>query len=158
LLILVVGDTHGKKDLMRKEIKKLPPIDLLLHTGDHFQDGHALAGQMKIQCNAVAGNCDWKKQEPDERILEIAGHRIFLTHGHLYNVKRSMNNLYFKARQNLIDIVIFGHTHMACLEREDNIWFMNPGSPSFPRAGGTGTYGLIQLNPGQADLRIVEIT
>ncbi|NLB18762.1 MAG: metallophosphoesterase [Syntrophomonadaceae bacterium] len=156
--ILVVGDTHGRNDWMNKGIKALPKIDLILHTGDHFRDGHVLANKMKSQCISVAGNCDPRNHEVTERTLEIDGHRIFLTPGHLFNMKRSMNNLYFKAQQSRIDIVIFGHTHVSYLEKTENIWFLNPGSPSVPRAGRSKTYGLIQLKPDQSKLKILEIT
>lgn len=156
--ILVMGDTHGKNERMSKEIKALPRIDLILHTGDHFRDGHNIANKMKIQCIAVAGNCDPRNQEVTERTLEIEGHRIFLTHGHLYNVKRSINNLYFKAQQSRTDIVIFGHTHVSYLDKAENIWFLNPGSPSLPRSGRSKTYALIVLKPGNAEIKIVEMT
>ena len=32
--ILVISDTHGKHDLLRKVINKEKPFDLLLHAGD----------------------------------------------------------------------------------------------------------------------------
>ncbi len=157
MLVVVVGDTHGRYKKLQKEIKSIPGIELLLHTGDHYWDGQDLARKLKIKSHVVTGNCDRRTDGVKEMVLELEGHRILLTHGHLQNVKHTMNNLYFKAQQSRIDIVLFGHTHAPYLKKEDGIWFMNPGSPTFPQ-GAWGTYGLIELQPGKAELRIMKIT
>jgi putative phosphoesterase len=156
LLVVVVGDTHGHYEKIQQEIQSLPHVDLLLHTGDHQRDGLALARKLKLKGHAVTGNCDRGSDGVKELALELEGHRILLTHGHLQKVKQTMNNLYYKARQDRIDIVLFGHTHVPYLEKVDGIWFMNPGSLTFPR-GNRATYGLMELVPGKAELRIMEI-
>lgn len=155
MLVVVVGDTHGRLESIQKEIKSLPGLEVLLHTGDHYQDGSVLARKLKIKGYSVAGNCD-RAGGVSERVLELEGHRILLTHGHLYRVKMTMNNLYYKAQEGRYDIVVFGHTHVPFLEKVDDIWFINPGSPTFPRDG-RPTYGLMELGPGQTELRIVEM-
>ena len=156
MLVVVVGDTHGRCEKIQKEIKSLPGVDLLLHTGDHWQDGQTLARKLKVKCHAVTGNCDRGSDGVKELVLELIGHRVLLTHGHLQNVKRTMNNLYYKAKQGHIDIVLFGHTHIPYLEHVDGIWFMNPGSPTYPR-GPQATYGLMELKPGKSELRIMQL-
>lgn len=157
MLVVVVGDTHGRCDRIQKEIQSLPKIALLLHTGDHYQDGKTLARNLKIKGHSVVGNCDRRDDGAKEMALELMGHRILLTHGHLQKVKHTMNNLYYKAQQGQFNIVLFGHTHMPYLEKVDGIWFMNPGSTTFPR-GARPTYGLMELLPGKAELRIVEMS
>ena len=155
LLVVVVGDTHGRWEPVHKEIRSLPGLNVLLHTGDHYQDGGALARKLKIKGYSVVGNCD-RADGARENTLELEGHRILLTHGHLYRVKQTMNHLYYKAKEAGYDIVVFGHTHAPFLEKADGIWFFNPGSPTFPR-NGRPTYGLMELRPGHAELRIVEM-
>jgi len=157
VLVAVVGDTHGRCDRIQKEIKSLPGIKQLLHTGDHYQDGKALASKLRIKGHSVLGNCDRRDDGVKEMAVEIEGHRILLTHGHLQKVKHTMNNLYYKAQQGRFDIVVFGHTHVPFLEKVDGIWFINPGSPTYPRSG-RPTYGLMELLPGKAELRIMEIS
>ena len=155
MLVAVVGDTHGRWEPVHKEIKSLPGLEVLLHTGDHYQDGSVLARKLKIKGYSVVGNCD-RAGGVREKVLELEGHRILLTHGHLYRVKQTMNHLYYKAREGRYDIVVFGHTHVPFLEKVDGIWFINPGSPTYPRYG-IPTYGLMELLPGRAELRIVEM-
>lgn len=157
MLVVVVGDTHGRYGRIQKELKSLPGIDLLLHTGDQCQDGQVLARKLKLKGHAVIGNCDRGADGVKEMVLELEGHRILLIHGHLQKVKHTMNHLYFKAKQSQIDVVLFGHTHVPYLEKVDGIWFMNPGSPTFPRDA-RATYGLMELQPGKAELRIMKMS
>lgn len=157
MLVVVVGDTHGRCDRIQKEIQSLSGVAFLLHTGDHYQDGKALIRKLKIKGHSVVGNCDRRDDGAKEMVLEVEGHRILLTHGHLQKVKHTMNNLYYKAREGRFDIVVFGHTHVPYLEKVEGIWFMNPGSPTYPR-GSRPTYGLMELKPGKAELRIIEMS
>ncbi len=156
MLLLVVGDTHGEYARLKKEVTSLPAIDLLLHTGDHYRDGVSLARELGIECQAVFGNCDLGDGNR-ELLLELEGHRLLLTHGHLHNVKRTLNNLYYRALELSCDITIFGHTHVPFLEEVQGVWIMNPGSPTFPRGTDPPAFGLIELVPEKAALRIVEM-
>lgn len=156
MLLLVVGDTHGEYARLKKEVTSLPAIDLLLHTGDHYRDGVSLARELGIGYQAVLGNCD-RGDGARELVLELEGHRLLMTHGHLYNVKRTLNNLYYRALELSCGIVLFGHTHASFLEEVQGVWIMNPGSPTFPRGRALPSYGLIELAPGKAALRIVEM-
>ena len=53
LLVVVVGDTHGRLESIQKEIKSLPGLEVLLHTGDHYQDVSVLARKLKIKGYSV---------------------------------------------------------------------------------------------------------
>lgn len=56
------------------------------------------------------------------------------------------------------DIVVYGHTHHSNLEERDGTIRINPGSPTFPGyAYVLGTVGLISINSGKADARIVQL-
>lgn len=154
--IVVVGDTHGKVDSIYREVASIPAIDLLIHTGDHYQDGLFLAHELKVEGMVVVGNCDRGVDGPKILIKEVLGHKILVTHGHLQNVKTTMNNLYFQAKQSGCNMVFFGHTHVPYLEKVDNIWFMNPGSPTYPRAK-LSTYGLVEVEGKEIGCRIIKI-
>ena len=40
--IFVTGDTHGKLEKVLKVFEKLKNIDLILHTGDYYDDSRVL--------------------------------------------------------------------------------------------------------------------
>ncbi len=75
---------------------------------------------------SVKGNCDTTDLE-DYIILEDACDKILLVHGHKFNVKFTLNNIYHFAKSLNCNIVIFGHTHLP-LEITEDVSFYNPGS------------------------------
>lgn len=92
---------------------------------------------------AVRGNCD---SEVDQMLLDfpalaphnqllLAGHRCFLTHGHLYEG----DSLGLAPG----DLLISGHTHIAGLgESPFGVVLMNPGSITLPRNGTPASFGV----------------
>ena len=77
---------------------------------------------------AVSGNCDFFSDYPNERLVNLDGTLIFLTHGNKYGVKSTLNYLKEKAKEEQADIVLFGHTHIPYVEEWHNIYFANPGT------------------------------
>lgn len=75
---------------------------------------------------SVRGNCDIQNFK-DNIIIILNDKKVLLTHGHLYNVKFTLNNLYFYAKSVECDIVIFGHTHVIT-HIDEEIQMYNPGS------------------------------
>lgn len=154
--VVVVGDTHGNIDQIKHEIKLLPKPDLLIHTGDFYQDGIALGKHFTVDHHVVIGNCDRGVKGDKQLLLNLCGHRVFLTHGHLQNVKITMNNLHYRALQDNYAMVIFGHTHVPYLQKTDGIWYMNPGSATYPRSHSKGSYGFIEISDKEIIPRIIE--
>lgn len=153
--IAVTGDTHGRIRRICQELKLLR-ADQIFFTGDFLSDAkridHHLGG---VKMYAVAGNCDFYEAGPSERILDLAGKRFYLVHGHQYGVKYSVNSLYYRALELGVDAVLFGHTHIPFCRQIEGIWLINPGSPSHPRLGKKGSYAVIHLEKGEikADIR-----
>ena len=148
--ILVISDTHGKVDEALKLIKNMEKPDLIIHLGDYVEDGEYIERETGIKVELVRGNGDfYNKKYEDDRVLEIGGKRIFLTHGHKYRVKYDVLSLLYRAEELEADIVLFGHTHVPLIVKENNILIMNPGSISFPRGyKSPKTYGIIEINEG----------
>ena len=111
--ILVIGDTHGQLNKIREIFPKLTNLDLIAHTGDHLEDGHALEREFGIPVVAVKGNCDGSYSADDFEIIETDYGRILLTHGHMQHVNYRLDNLYYKAMEENCKAVFFGHTHKA---------------------------------------------
>ena len=74
--------------------------------------------------------------------MPIGGVRFYMTHGHIHRVKQVLGLLLRDAREAKVDIALFGHTHVAyCQQEEDGLWVMNPGSCGY----GGGSAGLIEI-------------
>lgn len=131
--IAVVSDTHRSIYELNKLHKIIEGTDMLIHLGDNTDDVEEIAQTYKGKIINVRGNCDFGSFIPAERLEVIEGKRIFITHGHKYNVKYGLTNLKYKAEEVEADIVLFGHTHESLVEYESGIWFLNPGSAALPR-------------------------
>ena len=85
--ILIISDSHGYHDLLRRAIGQEAPIDMLIHAGDVEGDLEQILGKKReYEIYAVAGNMDWSDSLEDELCFDVCGHRIFLAHGHRYGV------------------------------------------------------------------------
>ena len=92
--ILVVSDSHGRHDLLRKAIGQEAPIDMLIHAGDVEGNLDKILGpKREYEIHAVAGNMDWGDSMPPSDQFEIGGHKVFLTHGHGSGVSYTLANL-----------------------------------------------------------------
>ncbi|TCT12151.1 hypothetical protein EDC18_11457 [Natranaerovirga pectinivora] len=153
--ILVISDTHGKIDNVLQIIKNNKNIDLIIHLGDLVRDAETLEIIEEIKIEYIAGNCDFISKYPKEKIIEYKNKRIFLTHGHQYNVKWEYSTIKKTGKRQNADIVLFGHTHIPYLD-EDEIILMNPGSISSPRGGNKLSYGIISIDNSNNIQAIIE--
>jgi putative phosphoesterase len=144
----VISDTHRKLLLADAALEQMGEIDYLLHAGDHYDDALTLAVGRNLRCKAVVGNCDFFTSGPEEEILELEGVRLLITHGHRYRVKSGYQGLLARARALEVQVVIFGHTHLPCMEKEKGIILLNPGSIGAPRGGTEATFGILEINRG----------
>ncbi|HEX6592969.1 MAG TPA: metallophosphoesterase [Bacillota bacterium] len=137
--IVVVSDSHGlTKELI--DIKQRHAVEHMIHCGDSELGIHAteLDGFIK-----VAGNCDRGSELPIEQMVTIDSLTIYIVHGHLYNVKRNLTHLSYRAEEVDADLVCFGHTHVAGVWSIHDQLFMNPGSIYLPRGHQEKTYAII---------------
>lgn len=146
--ILVISDTHDNIDGIIQSIKNMEKADMLLHLGDYVEDGIKIGIKLNIPTIIVRGNGDYNRLDfNDDEVIEIKGKKIFLTHGHKYNVRQGIMNLYYKALELDTDIVLFGHTHVPVVETINGITIMNPGSPTYPRGlNKKNTFGMLILD------------
>lgn len=156
--IVVVSDTHGNNKEVIEKISEMERPDLLFHLGDYIEDGIKICTALGIDTIMVKGNGDrGNRIYNEDELIEISGKKIFLTHGHRYDVRYGITNLYYKALELNVDMVLFGHTHVPINIEENGIIFMNPGSPSIPRTQSKAkTIGLIDIND-KIYTKIIEI-
>lgn len=145
--IIVISDTHRQQKELIEKLRELDKADLILHLGDNVEDGENLAKIFGVETLIVRGNGDFDPEYPYDRLIDVEGRRIFMTHGHRYNARSGFMSLYYKGLENQADIVLYGHTHIPVNVNEKGIIIMNPGSPSLPRQiERIETFGLIEIN------------
>ncbi len=152
--ILVIGDTHGKLNMVRDIMSKLKGIDLIIHTGDHYRDGAALNEEYHIPVVAVRGNCDASGGE-DFQVIETEAGKILLTHGHKLGVKHDLTRLLYKAQEEGCIAAVYGHTHVSLVDEIDGLKIINPGSLPFSRDGSSGSYAVIRTGKNRLDASVV---
>jgi hypothetical protein len=144
--IFVVSDTHGRINEFIKKVEYLEKPDMIIHLGDYIEDGIEIEKRLNINTIKIRGNCDfYTEKKNEETILNIGDKRIFLTHGHKYNVKMGILNLYYAGKEENADLILYGHTHIPSIEKKDGMIFLNPGSPSMPRGRHKRTFAIVEI-------------
>jgi putative phosphoesterase len=132
----VVSDTHGHVELTQPAIRMLESlqVDRVLHCGDI---GSAAVVELFAPwpTDFVFGNCDSNRRELAQVIsaagltchgdfgeLELAGNRIALLHSH--DGRRFRQTL----TSGVWDLVCYGHTHVASIDRHGPTLAVNPGA------------------------------
>lgn len=135
---LIVSDTHGMNDNLIKVIKKVGPVDLLIHAGDAHGAEDIMREMAGCGVKVVLGNNDFCYDLKYEEEFDFDGYHVLLTHGHKYSVYYGTDRLFYIGKERGADIVIYGHTHVPSLEYDNDfhMWCVNPGSLSLPRQEG----------------------
>ena len=164
LRILILSDSHGRNENVELAIaqvrEEIGEFQMLIHLGD-VGDARELESLAGVPCYIVRGNTDYDAKLLNANVIEAGGHRIFATHGHLYQVDMRLDLLRFAALENDCDIAMYGHTHVPYLEEDpDDITILNPGSISKPRqADHRYTYMVMEIDDEDEvtyELRYVE--
>lgn len=157
--ILVISDTHSNHANLKKVLKREQDRDLVIHLGDAEGCEDYIKEIAKCPIEIVAGNCDFFSSLCQEKILEIGRYRIFITHGHYYNVNAGLEDIKREAEGRGCDIVMFGHTHRPLLDYSRNIVAVNPGSLSYPRQEGKRpSYAILEIDEkGEAHFKLQNI-
>lgn len=164
LRILIMSDSHGRNENVELAIaqvrEEIGEFQMLIHLGD-VGDARELESLAGVPCYIVRGNTDYDAKLLNANVIEAGGHRIFATHGHLYQVDMRLDLLRFAALENDCDIAMYGHTHVPYLEEDpDDVTILNPGSISKPRqADHRYTYMVMEIDDEDGvtyELRYVE--
>lgn len=143
--IFVFSDSHGYTDGIIKVLKKNKNCELVIHLGDYTKDINIIKKKFRnFKYEMVRGNNDWDREVPAEKIIEVKGKKIFITHGHHYGVKNDYQRIINKGKILKVDGVLFGHTHVPEEMFSDGMLILNPGSIGLP-AVGNKTYCIIDV-------------
>lgn len=129
--ILVISDSHRHNEILNRIFAQHPDIDTCIFCGDiqdeidHLNIAHFYP---------VAGNNDFKAL-PKELMINLAGYQFLIVHGHYQQIEFGTDVLEAYAQEKNVQIVCFGHTHDPRFFQSHDIYYINPGSVSFPRGG-----------------------
>jgi len=139
--LLVMSDTHGDTEVIKRVREANPNVDAIIHCGDSELafDHPYLEDVWKVR-----GNCDRDARFPDEQLFEVEGINVFVAHGHLLNVKSTIMNLLYRSKEVEANVAFFGHSHVLGAELVDNILFVNPGSLLKPRGIAEKSYAVAE--------------
>ena len=151
MLLAVFSDSHGSREPMRRAIRAHNP-DMVLHLGDYARDAAALADALPgLEVRYVRGNCDVGSPAPETLCFALEGVSVFMTHGHLYSVKYTLQSIANAAHFSGARLALFGHTHQAEYRRMGDVLLLNPGSAG---RGDEKTFGLLTVEGGEFSWRM----
>lgn len=140
--ILIFSDSHTDISICEKIINKISGVNMIIHAGDHAADAQLLQKHFpELDVRFVRGNCDYSPV-PDDLVFEAGGCRIFVSHGHKYNVKYDLGYRSLKkaAEEKNAALAVFGHTHNPYISNDGNLILLNPGSIRYGR-----TFGVAEI-------------
>ena len=145
--IVVFADTHGSFSAANTIFENNHVCDHFIFLGDGMEEiNHikTIYPEKKIYC--VSGNCD-RCDEPVSRTIEVFHTKIFMTHGHYFDVRDSFDMLISRAKEENASIILFGHTHCRLYTYERGFHILNPGSAAQPKDNEPPGYAIIDITP-----------
>ena len=122
-MVLIISDYHKRENKVIELIEKHKP-ERIFNLGDSESEPEFLD---RYNILSVKGNCDYIDLP---LVIKLKYHdiNILMTHGHLHGVRYDLLRLKLLAKENDINYVFYGHTHIQKKEIIDGILFLNPGS------------------------------
>ena len=139
---ILISDSHGKTDRVRRVLDMHPDATHVLFCGDGLSDIDAVFEEFPRKIFvSVRGNCDLFSADPapDERAFSLFGIAVLMAHGHTLGVKGGLGAAARRGAEEKADIFLFGHTHIPtdeCFRVGDRtVHLFNPGSLGRPYDG-----------------------
>lgn len=158
----VLADTHMPDravNLPQKMLDDFKRVDMVMHLGDLVE--LSVLDKLRSVCKnvtAVWGNMDSpdvREALPEKKIIKVGKYRIGLTHGFGHPGKL-IELIAQQFKNDKVDIILFGHSHLPLNETRNGVLFFNPGSPTDKIFSPFNSYGIIEVND-DINARIIEI-
>ena len=176
-----LADTHSNKpdgsDLPDEVLKAFKGVDLIVHLGDIGRKGildrlqevapvwvpfgddkgyvpHVSRDDapVKVLADGALG-LTFNLTKPDKK--------IGVTHGAPTNIAQADGALpallQRRFKSDVVKVVAFGGTHVAHTEERDGVLFVNPGSPTLPSDGPTGSVAVVDLSARKPKAKVVRL-
>jgi hypothetical protein len=150
MTIGVVSDTHG---LLRPEVMTaLAGVEEILHLGDVGRMS-VLEGLARIApVTAVRGNVDREGkcgELPETEVVLVGGRYVYMLH--------ELEKLHLDPAAGRFGAVLFGHSHVPNFYRRKGVLYFNPGSCGPRRFRLPVTVGLLAVEEGELEAKIVAL-
>lgn len=170
MLIGLISDTH-----IPDHVKELPAqlrevfrgVGLILHAGDIYLPSVLDELELIAPVLAAEGDDDPFEIRNDKRVewnqvITVEGITIRLMHDKLWGAHsystRGFAETVDPQHKGTPDVIVFGHTHAASLEKKDHLLLVGPGSATFPNYKlELGTVGLLTVHSGKAEAQIIQL-
>ncbi len=138
----------GKRSLPEALVTDLESADLIIHAGDFatFDIFNDFCRFAPIQ--AVHGNVDdeeLKRVLPRRTLIQVLGRPVGLIHGDGV-VGSTVGRAQAAFRNDIVDVIIFGHSHQPLALFDNDTLLFNPGSPTDKRTSPRFSYGRLKLS------------
>jgi putative phosphoesterase len=172
MLIGLISDTHlanPEEELPFQIEKVFEGVELILHAGDIWVPSALDQLESIAPVIAAWGDDDMEKDLGDdsrmlnERVINIDGVTLWLMHekpafGTIVPRENRIFSRNIEPEREIPDAVIYGHTHKALIEKHKGVLVINPGSPTWPNNfPELGTVGLLSIDSGKVDARIIQL-
>ncbi len=132
----LISDTHipaRAREIPTKVFQVFEKVDYIVHAGDLVDLSVIDKLEQLAPVLAVYGNMDGPEirgKLPKMNSVKVFDWKIGVMHdpGTLYG----MGKMREIAKQNGFNVLVYGHTHHSNIKWEDNVLFINPGSPTNP--------------------------
>ncbi|MFQ5865145.1 MAG: metallophosphoesterase family protein [bacterium] len=143
----VISDTHGA--IHPKVYSVFEGVEMILHAGDIGTEDVITSLETLAPVRAIHGNVDTfpLSTRYDEILtLEIHGVAICMIHQFISFNNSVIQNAMMQFPHKRIDLLIYGHTHEAKLERVGEVLLFNPGSAGKRRFSLKPAVGLLTIS------------
>jgi uncharacterized protein len=148
----IISDTHMPKraKVIPNSLKAgLSDVELIIHAGDWSEVFVVELLEQIAPVVGVRGNIDSdeiKEKFQDKLILDINGYKIGVVHGHIGKRNRKTHERAVDAfKDQQVDCIVFGHSHIPYQQMHGKILLYNPGSPTDKRFQKEYSYGILTL-------------
>jgi hypothetical protein len=163
--IAVLSDTHEDDLAIEMFINCMESSNIqeVIHLGDYFDDASVLKerGFKLIQVPGTWDESYYRDSNVENRkLIKIENWRIFLTHtpeSH-YNDLREDPKPEHVLGKSQADIMLFGHTHLAGIQRRNGTVLINPGHlNSYEGRGCPLTYAILEIEKDRLNVKIMQL-
>jgi uncharacterized protein len=160
----ILSDTHIPErapKLTNHLLDTFQDVSVILHAGD-ITDSSVLLQLESLDKDVIAvrGNMDYMgmtSELPDLREFELHGKRFGLTHG--WGSPRGIRpRILSRFTEPYPDIIVFGHTHQPLIQQEDDILWINPGSPTDRLFAPYLSVAVLQIEEETVQAEIIRLT
>lgn len=122
----------------------LSDADMIFHAGDVVSPDIVAFLEQNV-FHGVQGNMDpleVKALLPGKKIVEVGPHRLGIIHG--WGSANGLEDRIFPLFPD-VDVIIYGHTHMAANHVRDGVLFFNPGTATGFSASDDHSIGILEV-------------